>query len=408
MSKHGGFLTPKAIANRIKSKGLQKLRWYCEMCQKQCRDENGFKCHTMSESHQRQMMVFRDDPTQFMEQFSREFEAQYMEILRRRGTTRVKANALYQEHVSDRQHVHMNSTKWDTLTSFITYLGQKGVAEVDQTPKGWYIKYIDRGLIEEREKIAKREAASLDDEQRHAKAIQEQIRLAKKHEEETGLGPKEATPTALTGGVGKIELSVGDSSEASGDSSSNKRKTLQTAKPLLTSAVKRQRIGGFEDDTDQLTDAMKEQAQNMKQKKGSALDALMLETEKEKLKHVKRTDYWLAKGIIVKVLNKAVGGGAYYKKKGKVIKLHDKYVADVEMLDTKHVLKIDQQELQNVVPNIGRRVLIVNGGHRGSQATMKALDSEALTVTVKLETGLFKGDTVKLEIEDICKIDTEK
>jgi hypothetical protein len=35
----GGFLTPKAIANRIKAKGLQKLKWYCQMCQKQCRDE---------------------------------------------------------------------------------------------------------------------------------------------------------------------------------------------------------------------------------------------------------------------------------------------------------------------------------------------------------------------------------
>ena len=35
----GGFLTPKAIANRIKAKGLQKLRWFCQMCQKQCRDE---------------------------------------------------------------------------------------------------------------------------------------------------------------------------------------------------------------------------------------------------------------------------------------------------------------------------------------------------------------------------------
>ena len=42
-TKAGGFLTPKAIANRIKAKGLQKLRWYCQMCQKQCRDENGFK-----------------------------------------------------------------------------------------------------------------------------------------------------------------------------------------------------------------------------------------------------------------------------------------------------------------------------------------------------------------------------
>jgi DNA/RNA-binding protein KIN17 len=34
-----GFMTPKAIANRIKAKGLQKLRWYCQMCEKQCRDE---------------------------------------------------------------------------------------------------------------------------------------------------------------------------------------------------------------------------------------------------------------------------------------------------------------------------------------------------------------------------------
>jgi DNA/RNA-binding protein KIN17 len=29
--------TPKAIANKMKSKGLQKLRWYCQMCQKQVR-----------------------------------------------------------------------------------------------------------------------------------------------------------------------------------------------------------------------------------------------------------------------------------------------------------------------------------------------------------------------------------
>ncbi len=50
------------IANRIKAKGLQKLRWYCQMCQKQCRDENGFKCHLTSESHKRQMMVFGEAP----------------------------------------------------------------------------------------------------------------------------------------------------------------------------------------------------------------------------------------------------------------------------------------------------------------------------------------------------------
>ena len=56
MPKHD-FFSPKAISNRIKAKGLQKLRWYCEMCQKQCRDENGFKCHQTSDSHLRQMLI---------------------------------------------------------------------------------------------------------------------------------------------------------------------------------------------------------------------------------------------------------------------------------------------------------------------------------------------------------------
>jgi len=39
----------KALGNKIKSKGLQRLKWYCQVCAKQCRDDNGFKCHTMSE-----------------------------------------------------------------------------------------------------------------------------------------------------------------------------------------------------------------------------------------------------------------------------------------------------------------------------------------------------------------------
>ena len=99
MPKHG-FLTPKAISNRIKSKGLQKLRWYCQMCQKQCRDEvspkrdlflccwfilflslsfslslslslqNGFKCHMMSESHQRQMLLVAENPGRYIGAFS--------------------------------------------------------------------------------------------------------------------------------------------------------------------------------------------------------------------------------------------------------------------------------------------------------------------------------------------------
>jgi hypothetical protein len=52
------------------AKGLQKLRWFCQVCQKQCRDENGFKCHTTSESHQRQMLIVASDPDKFLGGYS--------------------------------------------------------------------------------------------------------------------------------------------------------------------------------------------------------------------------------------------------------------------------------------------------------------------------------------------------
>jgi len=83
MGKDGGFLTPKAISNRIKSKGLQKLRWYCEMCQKQCRDEAGFRNHLLSESHNRQMQLFVGNSRQYVEQYSREFQGAFVSLLRR-------------------------------------------------------------------------------------------------------------------------------------------------------------------------------------------------------------------------------------------------------------------------------------------------------------------------------------
>ena len=37
------------------------------MCQKQCRDENGFKCHLSSEGHKRQMEIFGQNPERIIE-----------------------------------------------------------------------------------------------------------------------------------------------------------------------------------------------------------------------------------------------------------------------------------------------------------------------------------------------------
>ncbi|KAF8945618.1 hypothetical protein BGZ46_005987, partial [Entomortierella lignicola] len=74
----------------------------------------------------------------------------------------------------------MNSTKWATLTEFCMHLGKEGLAVVDETPKGWFIQWIDNSpkTLARQEAIAKKERMEMDDEQREQKLIQQQIEKA--------------------------------------------------------------------------------------------------------------------------------------------------------------------------------------------------------------------------------------
>ncbi|KAJ2079106.1 hypothetical protein H4R24_004011 [Coemansia sp. RSA 988] len=181
MPKHDPF-SPKAVANRIKAKGLQRLRWYCQMCEKQCRDENGFKCHCASEAHQRQMAIFAENPERYVEQFSQEFEDAFLSILSRRyGTKKVLANQVYQEIVADRQHLHMNATKWDTLGDFVKHLGRTGKCRVEDSERGWMIEWIDVSpeALARKAAIQKKERQVVDDEQMEQRLLNEQMKRAK-------------------------------------------------------------------------------------------------------------------------------------------------------------------------------------------------------------------------------------
>ncbi|KAJ3869747.1 MAG: domain of Kin17 curved DNA-binding protein-domain-containing protein [Lentinula lateritia] len=173
--------TPKYVANKMKSKGLQRLRWYCQVCEKQCRDENGFKCHAASESHLRQMLVVGEHAGKHISNFSQEFQSTFVALLSRRfGTKRVRANQVYQEYIADKHHLHMNSTRWVTLTEFIKHLGRTGVARVDETEKGWFIAWIDNSpkALAKAEASMKKERATTSDEQRERTLIAEQIERA--------------------------------------------------------------------------------------------------------------------------------------------------------------------------------------------------------------------------------------
>jgi DNA/RNA-binding protein KIN17 len=159
--------TPKDIANRMKSRGLQKLKFYCQMCEKQCRDQNGFKQHATSESHMRQMKIFTSNATGIVTEFSLEFEKSFLTTLKmRHGTKKVNANNIYQEMIAYKSHVHMNSTQWTTLTEFVQYLGKTGKCIVEENISdgqgGWYVSFIERdsSIIERREKQLKKDISN--------------------------------------------------------------------------------------------------------------------------------------------------------------------------------------------------------------------------------------------------------
>ncbi|KAK7022171.1 zinc finger protein rts2 [Favolaschia claudopus] len=188
--------TPKYVANKMKSKGLQRLRWYCQVCEKQCRDENGFKCHAQSEAHLRQMLVVGENAGKHITNFSQEFQSTFVALLSRRfGTKRVRANQVYQEYISDKSHLHMNATRWVTLTEFVKHLGRAGIARVDETEKGWFIAWIDNSpkALAKAEASMKKDRATTSDEQRERMLIAEQIERAKA-EEGSSAGPSKDSP----------------------------------------------------------------------------------------------------------------------------------------------------------------------------------------------------------------------
>lgn len=384
MGKRAEVGTPKYLANKMKAKGLQKLRWYCQMCQKQCRDENGFKCHTTSESHQRQLLLFADNSKRFIDDFSHEFAKGYIEILRRQfGSKRVNANRVYQEYIHDRDHIHMNGTRWVTLTGFVKWLGKTGQAVVDETEKGWFITYIDRSpeTVEKEERKNKKMKMDKNDEEKAIEFIEKQARLAQEKEGP----PPEPIYTEL----------VRDNEE-------EPLKLDLKLKPEVTRVIPSVDKNIFKKPIT-LSSSSDSKKFKTEEKKKSALDEIREQEEIYKEKK-NRKDYWLTEGIIVKVVTKTLGAD-FYKQKGVIREVVGKNVAVVKLLETGKKLKIDQEHLETVIPALGKLVKVVNGAYRGETATLVTLDERNFCVDIEIASGVLKGRKVTgVQYEDICKL----
>ncbi|SMN17898.1 similar to Saccharomyces cerevisiae YOR077W RTS2 Basic zinc-finger protein [Maudiozyma saulgeensis] len=118
------YSSAKFLSKQMKARGLQKLRFYCQVCMKQCRDDNGFKSHIKSPSHLKKISQVT---TEDIDKYTAQFESDFLTLLRvNHGEKLIAANKVYNEFIQDRDHIHMNSTQFTSLNKFIQHLSKEG------------------------------------------------------------------------------------------------------------------------------------------------------------------------------------------------------------------------------------------------------------------------------------------
>ena len=209
----------KAVSNHIKSKGLTRLRWYCQVCQKANRDANAMKMHCQSESHVRNMMIVSENQAAFLKQFSDEFVKDFVALLKTsHGEKMVNANHFYNEFIADKNHLHMNATRWTSLTDFIKYLGREGMCRVEEGDKGLQIAYVDNSpeAVKRREVLRRKAMQEQGHEKLDEKQIQAQIKRAQATRKEFEEVDEEVRQLKREEGE-KIKLSFGTKPAAKPD-----------------------------------------------------------------------------------------------------------------------------------------------------------------------------------------------
>ncbi len=392
-------MTAKAIAKKIKAKGLGRLRWYCQMCEKQCRDENGFQNHLRSESHKRLLAVFAESPGEFIGGFSDKFRRDFLKVLKQRwGTAFVQCNTAYQEYIADRHHLHMNATRWTTLTAFVQELGRTAQCVVELRDTGYWIKLIDR------EAAARAEVARADDRRRadelhrSEQRLRAQMKMAGttmpqvEDDADVGTGTSFEQPVKLQ--LREVQprthkvrdskhvnvFAADDEEEDEGRKHrkrEKKRKSRWDAVPKMRSTI--DEIVA----TEEASTATKPPPMPALPVKQEDMEAPIEEavTPEEMEEDVG----WVLKGIEVCVNNKELGNGEFYRKKGQVLEVIEEFGAKVRLEGCGVMLQLDQDDLDTVVPGSSASVVLLRGKYKGRRATVQKWNEKEAAAVLKLE-----------------------
>jgi DNA/RNA-binding protein KIN17 len=129
------------------------------------------------------MMIVGEDPKRKIEEYSQKFKQDFLYLLRTgHGEKKISANRFYQEYIQNKNHIHMNATKWVTLTEFVRFLGRNGICRVSEDDKdGLTIAWVDNSpeAMARQEAARKKERSAKNDELTSKTMLDKQIETAK-------------------------------------------------------------------------------------------------------------------------------------------------------------------------------------------------------------------------------------
>jgi DNA/RNA-binding protein KIN17 len=332
-------------------KSMYKQKYFCQICSRQCRDKDGFKCHIQSITHQRNMEIVSEDPDRFINTYSKEFESGFVDIVKRNyKDIFVSANRVYIEYLNDKDAIHLNGTRWNSLTVFLKHLESCGLIAFQANESETKIKYLDKtpDALQDRANMERKQREMLYEEKKkrkemeNLKQLSERAQVVKVKDEISNTVSEFVDPGNI-----KIEFKKTQINDIKHDYSDDK---------LL--GQKRKQIDGH-----------------------------------DKVKFDKDQP-WIDKGLIVKIKDKSLTD--YLDKKGLIINIQSDYVAELKLSDGKK-LKIDQAYLEPVLPNLNNEVKILYGDQKHETGILLNTNLPN-TADVKL-----KGDTLTLDIRGICK-----
>ena len=336
----------------------------------------------------------------------------------------------------------MNATRWHTLSGFVQWLGKTGYAKIDyvEEKNQWYIEYIDNSAETlqrkmEQEKLAK---SRKDDHEREQMDIAAMVERGKERAKKKGIDLDEGTKaTELVRGEDDAPIKVSLKSSDNRLKPSGGAMLVKTSNPLSrpnpfknpllksgeTKSKSEFKVPGIRNPdkpdkakTDRKLTAIEEiklQEERAKaqaeirrredlKRMGIDPDAKPLEGAPEKKKSKsekpkKESLKWIHKKIIVKIMNKKLGE-KFYKKKA-FIESTDGFVATVQVIENGKRAKVDQEDLETVIPSKGRPVVILTGPNRGDVADLTKLDADKFAAVVELD-----GKEISFPYEDISKL----